>query len=238
MVPAADPSRATLDLLAALAHDMRTPLASIKGYATAILNEPPPWNEEKLRQALEVIDHETTTLTTLISDLLEAAVIDGGRLALQLEPVLLNRMLQRLAADFARQTTRHQFEVAFPEPWPIILADPQRLEQVFRNIIDNAVKYSPRGGPITVRGRVSPPEVLVSVADQGVGIAPDDLNRLFEKFFRARRPVRVAGSGLGLPIARAIVEEHGGRIWAESTLGQGTTLHVALPQRRNERGRV
>jgi signal transduction histidine kinase len=231
MTRAVDPSRATLDLLASLAHEMRTPLAAIKGYATALLNAPGEWDRTKVQEALQVIDQETSTMTTLISELLEAATIDGGRLTLQLEPVLLNRLLERLVADFARQTAIHRFEASFPPKWPAIPGDPHRLEQVFRNILDNAVKYSPHGGRITVKGTASPGEVVVSIADQGIGIAPADLNRLFEKFFRARRSLRVAGSGLGLPIAHAIVEQHGGRIWAESTLGQGTTLHVALPRR-------
>lgn len=232
MLRAADPARATLDLLATLAHEMRTSLASIKGYATAILSGPEPWDQEKVREALQIVDHETSALTTLVSELLEAAAIDSGRLILQLEPVLLNRILQRLAGEFARVSPRHRFTVDFPPRWPVIRGDLRRLEQVFRNILDNAVKYSPHGGLIAIRGVVSPVEVLVSIADQGIGIAPEDLNRLFDKFFRARRAVRVAGSGLGLPIARAIVEEHGGRIWAESVLGRGTTLHVALPRRQ------
>jgi|GEM_PF-6543457 len=229
---ASDPSRATLDLLATLAHDMRTPLASIRGYATALLETPEPWDQVQVREALQITDQETTTLTTLIAGLLEAAAIDGGRLTLQFEPVLLNRLLERLVAEFSRQTDRHRFEMEFPPQWPAIRVDPHRLEQVFRNILDNAIKYSPRGGLITVRGTAYPAEVVVSITDQGIGIAPDELNRLFEKFFRARRAGRVAGSGLGLPIAHAIVEQHGGRIWAESTLGQGTMLFVALLRRR------
>ncbi|MDR7419035.1 MAG: HAMP domain-containing sensor histidine kinase [Armatimonadota bacterium] len=226
-----DPSRATLDLLATLAHEMRTPLASIKGYATAILSEPPPWDHERVEQALQIIDQETSTLTTLISELLEAAAIDSGRMVIEPEPVLLHRMLERLVAEFRIQTTRHEFITRFPARFPAVHADPRRMEQVFRNILDNAVKYSPHGGPVIVSGTARRHEVVLSVADRGIGIAPTDLNRLFEKFFRARKSVRVAGSGLGLPIAHAIVEQHGGRIWAESTPGKGTTMYVALPRR-------
>jgi signal transduction histidine kinase len=227
----ADPSRATLDLLATLAHEMRTPLTMIKGHATSLLTEPQPWAPDRVQRALETIDEETSTLTTLISELLEAAAIDGGRLIIEPEPVLLNRLLERLAGEFQHRSPRHQFALAFPPRWPAIAADPRRLEQVFRNILDNAVKYSPHGGQITVSGAAGRTEVVVSIADHGIGIAPADLNRLFEKFFRARRSVRVTGSGLGLPIAHAIVEQHGGRIWAESAPGRGTTMHVALPRR-------
>jgi signal transduction histidine kinase len=103
--------------------------------------------------------------------------------------------------------------------------------QVLRNLLDNAVKYSPDGGLIVIRGEVVSGEVIVSVADQGVGIAPEHLNRLFEKFFRVRWGLgrHVVGSGLGLPISRTIVESHGGRIWAESQLGEGSTFFFALP---------
>jgi two-component system sensor histidine kinase VicK len=125
----------------------------------------------------------------------------------------------------------HRILVDFPARFPIVDADPDRIAQVLRNLLDNAIKYSPQGGLIVVRGEVRENEVVVSVADQGVGIAPADLNRLFEKFFRAQSGLgrHVVGTGLGLPICRTIVESHGGQIWAESQVGQGTTLYFALP---------
>lgn len=228
---AADPAARALHLLSMLAHEMRTPLTAITGYATALLTGTKKWSEGNLREALQVVEREAGVLATLTSELLEGAAIEGGRLVLHPEPVLLNRLLEQVVAEFAAQRTRHRFVVVFPPRWPVIEADPLRLGQVFRNLLDNAVKYSPHGGLITVAGTVRRSEVEVAVSDQGVGIAPEDLNRLFEQFFRANRSVHVAGSGLGLPIARAIVERHGGRIWAASTVGQGTTLHVVLPRR-------
>ncbi|MBM4431801.1 MAG: cell wall metabolism sensor histidine kinase WalK, partial [Chloroflexi bacterium] len=127
----------------------------------------------------------------------------------------------------------HRLLIDFPRDFPIVDADPNRIEQVLRNLLDNAVKYSPDGGLVVIRGEVGEDEVVISVADQGVGIAPEHLNRLFEKFFRVTSALgrHVVGSGLGLPIARTIVESHGGRIWAESQLGQGTTLYFTLPLR-------
>jgi signal transduction histidine kinase len=133
--------------------------------------------------------------------------------------------------DIARRSEIHRFLLDFPEHFPILDADPDRIVQVLRNLLDNAVKYSPAGGLIVVRGEVREDEVVVSVADQGVGLTPEHLNRLFEKFFRAKSSLgrHVVGSGLGLPISRTIVESHGGRIWAESQVGEGTTLFFALP---------
>jgi two-component system sensor histidine kinase VicK len=121
--------------------------------------------------------------------------------------------------------------VDFPEHFPIVDADPDRIRQVLRNLLDNAVKYSPDGGLVITRGQCDEDEIVVSVADQGVGISPEHLNRLFDKFFRvdSGRGHHVVGSGLGLPISRTIVEAHGGRIWAESKVGQGSTFHFTLP---------
>ncbi|MCK4451681.1 MAG: PAS domain-containing sensor histidine kinase, partial [Anaerolineae bacterium] len=119
-------------------------------------------------------------------------------------------------------------------------ADPHRIEQVLRNLLDNAIKYSLQGGLVVVRGEVREDEVVISVADQGVGIAPEHLNRLFEKFFRIKSALgrHVVGSGLGLPIARTIVESQGGRIWAESQVGQGSTFYFTLPLRGLSQGQT
>ena len=126
----------------------------------------------------------------------------------------------------------HRILVELPKAFPIVKADPGRIAQVLRNLLDNAVKYSPQGGMIVVRGQVRESEVVISVADQGVGIAPQDLNRLFEKYFRVESGLgrHVVGSGLGLPIAQAIVESHGGHIWAESEYGKGSTFIFVFPK--------
>jgi two-component system phosphate regulon sensor histidine kinase PhoR len=169
----------------------------------------------------------------LIHDLLESSIIDAGLLRLEYQPVQLRTLARGITEDFARRSPRHRFLVDFPGGFPIVDADPDRIAQVLRNLLDNAVKYSPEGGLVIVRGEVHAEEVVVSVADQGPGIAPENLNRLFEKFFRAKSGLghHIVGSGLGLPIAHSIIESHGGRIWADSVLGQGTTLCFALPRR-------
>ena len=226
-------NRLKAELLSTLAHEMRTPLTSIKGYSTALLMEEASFSVETQREFLEIIDEECDILQDLIHDLLESSVIDAGLLKLEPQPVILPRLAKEVVSDIAHRSRQHRFVVDFPEGFPIVEADPLRIMQVIRNLLDNAMKYSPQGGLIVIRGEAHADEVAVSVADQGVGIAPEHLNRLFEKFFRVKSGLarNVVGSGLGLPIARTIVESHGGRIWAESKVGQGTTLFFTLPQR-------
>jgi K+-sensing histidine kinase KdpD len=228
---AEDADRLRSELIAALAHEMRTPLTSIQGYASALLLDDVEWDDESRRRQLGIIEAEARDLQTMIRDLLESAIVDAGLLTLAKEPVLIPRMVEDLVAEMTRRTTRHRFVISFPSRFPIVEADPRRIEQVLRNLLDNAVKYSPNGGLVVVRGQVAPDEVILSVADNGVGIAPEHLNRLFEKFFRVKAPVgdQVRGTGLGLPLSRTIVESHGGRIWAESELNKGTTIYFSLP---------
>ena len=231
-------NRLKAELISTLAHEMRTPLTSIKGYSTALLLEEASFSRETEREFLQIIDQECDVLRDLIHDLLESSVIDAGLLKLEPQPVRLPRLVQALAADMARRMQDHRFLFDFPADFPIVDADPLRIEQVLRNLLDNAAKYSPQGGMIVVRGEVQEDRLIVSVADQGVGIAPEHLNRLFEKFFRVEsvQGNHVVGSGLGLPIARTIVEGHGGHIWAESRLGEGSTFYFTLPLEERQNG--
>lgn len=219
------------EALAVLAHEMRTPLTSIKGYATALLMDEIAFTPEKQREFLEFIDKECDTLEALIHDILESSLLDSGRLRLEWQPLQLPRLARNIVDEIARLYPQHRIIVDFPENFPIVDGDPERLAQVLRNLLDNAAKYSAAGGLIVVRGEVANNEVTMSVADQGIGIAPEHLNRLFDKFFRvkSRDTRRTIGSGLGLPIARTLVEAHGGRIWAESQLGRGSTFYFTLP---------
>jgi signal transduction histidine kinase len=224
-------NRLKAELISTLAHEMRTPLTSIKGYSTALLMEDATFDPETQREFLHIVDEECDVLQDLIRDLLESSIIDAGLLKLEPQPVMLPRLASSVVDDMARRTRIHRFLIDFPDRFPIVDADPRRIEQVLRNLLDNAIKYSLEGGLVVVRGQVHQDEVVISVADQGVGIAPEHLNRLFEKFFRVESGLgrHVVGSGLGLPIARTIVESHAGRIWAESRVGEGSTFYFTLP---------
>ncbi len=224
-------NRLKAELISTLAHEMRTPLTSIKGYSTALLMEEADFSDETQREFLQIIDEECDILQDLIHDLLESSLIDAGFLKLELEPVMLPHLVKGVVDDIARRSPEHHFLVDLPPDLPIVEADPHRVIQVLRNLLDNAVKYSQAGGLVVVRVEVRADVVVISVADQGIGIAPEHLNHLFEKYFRIKSGLgrHVVGVGLGLPIARAIVESHGGNIWAESEVGQGTTLYFTLP---------
>jgi signal transduction histidine kinase len=229
-------NRLKSELLSTLSHEMRTPLASIKGYATALLLDPAAWDEDTKREYLTIINEETDNLQDLISDLLESSIIEAGLLRIEKQPVLLARTAGRVVEQAMLRTRKHRFVVSFPTDFPVVEADPRRIEQVLHNLVDNSVKYSPDGGLIVIRGEVREGGVVISVADQGVGIAPEHLNRLFERFFRIKSGLgpRVVGTGLGLPIARTIVESHGGQIWAESAVGLGTSMFFTLPLAEHE----
>ncbi|MBN1887955.1 MAG: hypothetical protein JW850_08180 [Thermoflexales bacterium] len=220
------------DILSAISHELRTPLASIKGYATALLLDEVEWDEAHRREFLHCIDEECDKLEEIVRDFLDAARIEAGRLEIEFQPVMLERLVQAEVETVSHSTTIHRFVLDFPPGFPLVDADPLRIGQVLHNLLDNAVKYSPQGGLVVVRGVVQDEQVVVSVSDQGVGIAPQDLSQLFDHFFRVKTPTghHVAGSGLGLPISQSIVESHSGRIWAESQVGQGTTLYFSLPR--------
>lgn len=224
--------RLRAELMATFSHELRTPLATIKGYSTALLLEDIEWPEDKQRDFLQLIDEECDNLEGMISDILDSSLIDVGQLGIELQPVRLQLLAQEVAREMQRSTEIHRFVIDFPQDFPIVDADPRRIKQVLRNILDNAIKYSPDKGLVVIRGEIREFDVVISVADQGVGISPEDLIPLFDKYFRVKAPTgyHVPGTGLGLPVSRAIVETHGGRIWAESKIGEGTTLYFSIPR--------
>ena len=226
-------NRLRTEILATISHELRTPLAAIKGYATALLLDEVTWPVEKQREFLQLIEAECDNLEGMVSQILDSSLIDVGQLEIELQPVRLSIITQEIMEEMERQTEIHRFIVDFPADFPIVDVDPSRMKQVIRNILDNAIKYSPHGGLVVIVGKARAEDVVVSISDQGVGISPEDLIPLFDKYFRVKAPTgyHVPGTGLGLPVSRAIVEAHGGRIWADSAVGEGTTLHFSIPLR-------
>jgi two-component system phosphate regulon sensor histidine kinase PhoR len=170
-------------------------------------------------------------LTNIVRELLELARIESGQVPFRLEPVAVADVVLPPVERLRPQAERAHLEltVNMPPDLPPILADADRVQQVFTNLVHNALKFTPSGGRVTVSAEAREGEVVISVRDTGVGIPPDDLTRIFERFYKADRARSGGGTGLGLSIAKHIVQAHDGRIWAESVEGEGSTFYVTLP---------
>ena len=218
-------------LLSTVSHELRTPLASIKGFATTLLRDDVEWDEESRREFLAIIDEESDRLTELIGNLLDMARIEAGTLRVEAEATDLRPIIQETVAEFRMMTRAHEIELDLPPVLPAIMADPRRARQILRNLVENAIKYSPDGGRIGVSARVRSEDVLTSVSDQGIGIEEKQLEHIFDRFYQVDNAStrKVGGSGLGLSICKAIVEAHNGSIWVESEPGIGSSFHFTLP---------
>ncbi len=213
-----------------VSHELKTPVALIKGYASTLRRDDARWDKNVIQDSLAVIEDEADRLTRMIEDLLDASRLQAGGLSLNRTDVSLASLARRLAERFQTQSKSHTLAVDFPQPFPLILADETRIEQLLSNLISNAIKYSP-GGEIRIIGEIRPEQVIVTVSDQGPGIDPRDLPHIFDRFYRADKAVRhTKGAGLGLYLARAIVEAHGGRIWVDPQLDHGARICFSLPR--------
>jgi len=214
-----------------ISHELKTPVALIKGYVSTLRREDAEWDRAMVQDSLSVIEEEADRLAALIEDLLDVSRLQAGGWKLHNDEVRVQELAHRLAERFARQHPDRGFQSIFPEEFPAVRADEERLTQVISNLISNAVKYSPPGSPVEIRGRLLPEEVVVTVSDAGPGILPAELPHIFERFYRAEDAVRhTKGTGLGLYLAKAIVEAHGGRIWVEPSPGAGTHIAFSLPR--------
>jgi PAS domain S-box-containing protein len=215
-----------------VSHELRTPVSLIKGYAETLLREDARWDAAVVRDSLTVINEEADRLSEMIDNLLDASRLQAGSLRMTVSELALDKLAGRLVEKFRSQAPQHKLVVDFPPDFPIIIGDEARLTQVVSNLLSNAIKYSPGGGSITVKGRASPSQVTVSVEDEGPGIAQADLPHVFDRFYRANSELtkRVKGTGLGLYLAKAVVEAHGGRIWVESNSTRGSTFSFSLPR--------
>ncbi len=222
--------RIKTEFVSIVSHDLRSPLTAIRGYVE-LLPRVGPLNEQQL-EFVGRVEHSMTHIVALISDLLDIGRIEAG-VNWQMQPTPLNTLIevavQQLQSDVALK--RHTLTYDRTE-LPSVLGNAQRLTQVITNLISNAVKYTPIGGHIQLISREDGDFLLLQVRDDGIGIAPDDQRRVFDKFYRVQSEDTegINGTGLGLSIVKAIVEKHHGRVWVESELGHGSTFTVLLPK--------
>jgi signal transduction histidine kinase len=217
------------------AHELRTPLAPIRGYVEVLLDEDVGRLNDDQRAYLETVERSARRLLTLTGNLLDVTRIEAGRVELVLQPTDLSALVKAVAVEYGRQFEgrAQQFTLLLPSDLPPALCDEARAAQIIGNLLSNASKYTPQGGQIVVTVRPAEEDgfIEVSVADNGVGIPVEDQPKLFDRFFRAKSAVltRASGAGLGLYIVRSLIELHGGRIWFESELGKGSTFYVTFP---------
>lgn len=221
------------EFVANVSHELRTPLSIIKGYIETLLDDQPPPADEA-RNFLQTIQRHARRLETLIDDLLTISALESQQTRLDLAAVsprlLANAVIEELSAQ--ANTKSISVRVSIPDSIPLVRADPQRLHQVFFNLLDNAVKYIQPGGEVVISARQQDDEVEFCVADNGPGMAPEHLPRIFERFYRAdkARSRELGGTGLGLSIVKHIVLAHGGRVWAESKPAMGSRFYFTVPR--------
>jgi two-component system sensor histidine kinase KdpD len=216
-------------LLASLSHDLRTPLAVIKASSSSLLDSSVPWDDEARSEFLHAIDEETDRLARMVDNLLDLTRIEGGTL----HPDMSWYDIAELAADVANRpaarSSDHPLRLEISPDLPLVCFDYVKIAQVLVNLIENAIKYTPAGTPVVVSARAAPHAVELAVTDAGPGIPADELDRVFDSFYRSPRNARIPGTGIGLSIARGFVAAHGGRIWAERREGGGTSIRFTLP---------
>jgi two-component system phosphate regulon sensor histidine kinase PhoR len=223
------------DFVANVSHELRTPLTTIKGYAETLLDG--ALKEEVAFQFVQVIKRHSDRLAKIVEDLLALSKIESRELQLKMESFHLAELIHDVI-DFLKETAgRKKISISQEEVPPLLTveADRNSLEQVLTNLLDNAIKYGREEGRITISAReLEEKEIQVSVQDDGMGIPREDLPRIFERFYRVDkgRSQDLGGTGLGLSIVKHIIHAHGGRVWAESQIGKGSTIYFTLPKRK------
>ena len=223
------------DFVSTVSHDLRSPLTAIMGYVD-LLERAGPVNDQQ-REFIRRVQHSVQNITTLINDLLNLGRIEAG-MDSRRENVDLNQLILYSIDGFQKHLTdkKHVLDVSLPETTPILASNPIQLRQMVDNLLENAIKYTPSEGKITVKALVDEEQYILQVSDSGIGIPSTDVSYIFEKFFRASNVTgEVSGTGLGLSIVHSVVEANRGRIWVESVPGKGTTFTVMLPLTANQK---
>ncbi len=218
-------------LLSTVSHELRTPLAIIKGYSAMLVDYNRRLKPGEKSEYLRSIDAATDRLTELVDHLLDMSRLEAGLLKLDKKPISISDIIREVVAEARLRATQYEIVAHMERGLPSVEADARRIRQVLDNLVDNAIKYSAEGTRILIETRQLASEVQVSVADQGIGIPAEELERVFDRMYRIEQrltPDR-GGIGLGLAICRGLVVAHGGRIWVESEVGKGSTFYFTLP---------
>ncbi len=224
------------EFLSVAAHELRTPVTSMRGFSQTLLrlaDKGQILDQERIVQSLRTIDSQSTKLATLIEQLLDISRIEAGRLVLAKQDNDLSALLQSIVTEMQRRTSQHTLTLNCPDSFHATV-DPVRLEQVLVNLLDNAIKYSPKGGSITVIATPGAEEIEISVQDNGIGIPPERRQNLFNRFYQAHGDGTLGGMGLGLYISRQIVELHSGSLTAEFPAQGGTRMIICLPTHNSQ----
>lgn len=218
------------ELLANVSHELRTPLAVIKGSASSLLQPDVNFDEQVWRDFLQSIDKDADALTRLVDDLLMMSRLEVGALEVKKKPHSLAEVLNSVRDRLDNLAAKHRLNVDIPDKLPPVIIDVDRIGEVLTNLVDNAVNYSEENTSITIEANPNGKEVIISVADEGIGIPSELHQKVFDRFFQVNghKARRRRGTGLGLAICRGIVEAHGGRIWVESEPGQGAKFKFSL----------
>ncbi|HEY6410620.1 MAG TPA: ATP-binding protein, partial [Ktedonobacteraceae bacterium] len=227
------PAESRGETLALAAHELKTPLAVIKGCATTLLGNSARWDPMMQREMLQMIDTHADRLYDVLNTLLDVWRLDAGAQPLRLTQVNIPELLRHIVEHWQKAAPHHTFILAIPPGVPaVVVCDAVRIGQALHSLLSNAITYSPEGGTVSLRLESNDFEMRLSVTDEGMGIAAEHLERIFERFYRVQREggELAHGSGLGLSVARATFEAHGAKIWADSAgQGQGATFYCTLP---------
>jgi two-component system sensor histidine kinase KdpD len=216
-------------LLDSVTHEFRTPLTGIKAAVTSLLSGV-ELRAEQRKELLTVIDEESDRLDRLVGEATEMAQLDAHKVELHIEPHSIRDAVDAAVRDAKHELEKHPIEVKVPEDTPPVRMDLERIREVLKHLLENAGKYSAPGTPIRISSELNGNKLITSVADQGPGIDDFELSLIFEKFYRGRdQRFSVQGTGMGLAIAKAILEAHGGSLAVTSQLGRGSVFHFSLP---------
>jgi signal transduction histidine kinase len=216
-----------IEIVSIVSHELRSPLTSVKGYTSLLLNRWDRLKDDQKTMMLEQVNHDADRVTRLITELLDISRLETGRLVLRRQLVSLTDLTNSVVEKLQMEYPDLDAAISFEEEFPRVYADPDKVEQVLTNLVENACKYATPIG-MSIVGLYDERNVCVTVTDKGEGIPEDDLPKVFTKFFR-RDMGKPTGSGLGLWISRGLVEAHGGRLAASSTIGEGTAFRFTLP---------